>query len=315
MIVIVSNKRDITSDYIVSELRRRGLEYFRLNSEDITSYRITFSARERDDWVIEDGKTVVKGRDVTAAYFRRPGDPDVSHFDDDEGISRYISKEWQGVLKNLYFRLQGKWLNSPFSIMLAEDKSRQLLEAVQLGFDIPKGVITNNKASAKFVFDGSNNVIGKTISHSLVEGVNEKVLFTSRMGSFDSIGESSLEMAPVIVQEELDKDVDLRITVVGEKVFPVAIFSQKSQGTETDWRRGTGFDLEQKSFELPLGISKKCVAIVRSLDLLFGAVDMVLDKCGRYWFLEVNPNGQWAWMENRLGLPISKAIVDELESR
>jgi hypothetical protein len=47
-------------------------------------------------------------------------------------------------------------------------------------------------------------------------------------------------------------------------------------------------------------------------NLRFSAIDLVLDPSGDYWFLELNPNGQWAWIEARTGLPISEAITNEL---
>ena len=62
-----------------------------------------------------------------------------------------------------------------------------------------------------------------------------------------------------------------------------------------------------------LSFAAPAVALVDELNLRFGAIDLIRDVNGEYWFLECNPNGQWAWIENRTGLPISAAIVDELE--
>lgn len=48
------------------------------------------------------------------------------------------------------------------------------------------------------------------------------------------------------------------------------------------------------------------------LNLQFAAIDFVLDVENRYWFLEINPNGQWVWIEHLVELPISKEIVNQL---
>ncbi|MNZ28723.1 hypothetical protein D3C78_459550 [compost metagenome] len=53
---------------------------------------------------------------------------------------------------------------------------------------------------------------------------------------------------------------------------------------------------------------------MRRLNLRYGAIDFVCDPQGNLWFLEINPNGQWAWIENLTGYPIAEAIVDELEA-
>ncbi|HFS6859502.1 TPA: hypothetical protein ACH1JJ_003587, partial [Klebsiella pneumoniae] len=59
-------------------------------------------------------------------------------------------------------------------------------------------------------------------------------------------------------------------------------------------------------------LSSKCIDLVESLNLRFGAIDFICDEDDVFWFLEINPNGQWAWIENQTGLPIASSIVDEL---
>ena len=52
------------------------------------------------------------------------------------------------------------------------------------------------------------------------------------------------------------------------------------------------------------------MALVKALGLCFGAIDLVLTPDGRYVFLEINPSGQWEWIESLTGLPISEALCD-----
>jgi glutathione synthase/RimK-type ligase-like ATP-grasp enzyme len=117
----------------------------------------------------------------------------------------------------------------------------------------------------------------------------------------------------MILQREITKRADVRVTVVGDRVFAAAISSQGSPETEVDWRRGGSGDLPYQAITLPDSLSALCVQLVNSLDLRFGAIDLVWDEDGVFWFLEVNPNGQWAWIETRTGHPITAAIVDALE--
>ena len=98
------------------------------------------------------------------------------------------------------------------------------------------------------------------------------------------------------------------MTVVGEKLFPVKIESQEYEESRIDWRRGTNI-ISHKYIELPKIISRQCINLVKHLNLIFGAIDLVIDKEGNFYFLEINPNGQWAWIEKRLNLPISQEIA------
>jgi glutathione synthase/RimK-type ligase-like ATP-grasp enzyme len=63
---------------------------------------------------------------------------------------------------------------------------------------------------------------------------------------------------------------------------------------------------------LPPEIQDKCVRLVEQLELSYGAIDMVLTPEGRYVFLEINPNGQYLWIEEQTGMPISAALCDLL---
>jgi glutathione synthase/RimK-type ligase-like ATP-grasp enzyme len=110
----------------------------------------------------------------------------------------------------------------------------------------------------------------------------------------------------------INKQFDLRVTVVGRNAFAAEIHSQDSEETAVDWRKGTRPDLVHKEHQPADDVAAKCIEITRSFGLRFSAIDLVLDHEGRYWFLELNPNGQWAWIERRVGLPISSAIAEEL---
>ena len=118
--------------------------------------------------------------------------------------------------------------------------------------------------------------------------------------------------APVIYQREIAKACDLRVTVIGERLFATAIHSQADNETEVDWRRGSRVDLVHELVELPEELAARCLELTRALDLRYGAIDLIRDSDGANRFLEINPNGQWAWIERRTGAPLSAAIVDAL---
>lgn len=313
MFLLVTNCRDITMDYVVAELQRRGLPYFRLNTELLPQSRSSMGVVSVDDWAVElNGKTV-SGQKVTAAYFRRPGAPQAPELVKDHGERAYIEAEWGSFLKSLYFRLEGRWFSDPTQIFLAEDKPRQLITAHQLGFNVPNTVITNRLQSVEAI-TAEGRAVGKPLRQAVLPGALEKVMFTSRLHPLASADEPALGLAPLIVQAEVLKKYDVRVTVVGFQVFATAIWSQEKEETEVDWRRGSHPDLRHEAISLPDEALTQCRELVQRLNLRYGAIDLVCDRDGKLWFLEVNPNGQWAWIENQTGYPIASAIVDELES-
>lgn len=313
MILLVTNRRDVTSDHVVLELQRRGLPYARLNTEDLPSARSSWQLTgPAPTWTIAFNGRTLDLSAVTAAYLRRPLPPDLAELID-LGERRYAVSEWVALLDALYNYLGDRWLNGPAAMAQAEDKFRQLAIASRLGFNVPKTVVSNDPEAIGAFVDG--DTIVKPLRSGKVTGVDgEAVIFTSRLTSGLSAEDwAGISLAPFIVQREIAKDRDLRVTVVGQQVFSVAIHSQDSADSQTDWRRGDVLALTHEAHPLPTEIEARVLALLAALNLRFGAIDLVLDRDGAYWFLEINPNGQWAWVEAMTGLPIAAAIVDELQ--
>jgi hypothetical protein len=314
VILIISNARDLTTDFVVLEIQRRGLPYVRLNTEALPQARVRMGIESATDWTIETAAHRIDGASVTAGYFRRPGTPNPDPAILDSAERSYSASEWAALLKGLYLRLGPKWLNAPSAIALAEDKPHQLILARSLGFSVPEVVITNDPPGFED-FVARHQAVAKPLKHALLDGETEKVIFTSRLEKAAARDPRAIAAAPMILQREIMKRVDIRVTVVGERVFASAIHSQGAPDSEVDWRRGDGPRLPHEAVELPAAISLRCAELVNSLGLGFGAIDLIHDSDGVYWFLEINPNGQWAWLETRTGQPIAAAIVDALERK
>lgn len=314
MILIVSNARDLTTDFVVLEIQRRGLPYVRLNTEALPQARVRMGVESATDWTIETADHRIDGAGVTAGYFRRPGAPSPDPAILNPAERSYSASEWAALLKGLYLRLGSKWLNAPSAIALAEDKPHQLILARSLGFNIPEAVITNDPPAFEG-FVAKHGAVAKPLRHALLDGETEKVIFTSRLEKAAARDPRAIAAAPMILQREIAKRVDIRVTVVGERVFAAAIHSQGAADSEVDWRQGDGPRLPHEAIELPAEVSLRCAELVKALGLGFGAIDLIHGTDGAYWFLEINPNGQWAWIETRTGQPIASAIVDALERK
>lgn len=310
MILLATNKRDVTTDFIVREMERRGVPLFRLNAEDIGTYRIEMQDGDPARLRLERHGRAINISDVKAAYYRRPQPP---RFDGHrQSTADYLQAEWSAVLRTLWNALDGRWLNCPFSILRAEDKPRQLSLARKSGFHIPATNVTNDQNSA-IAFTARHACVAKPLRHALIdEGEAGRVIFTSRVGRLTQDDSAGIELAPVIFQQEIPKARDVRVIVVDEHVFATGIHSQEWDETTIDWRKGVRTDLEHRTVTLPPSVQAACISITRALGLRYSAIDLVEDPDGAHWFLEANPNGQWAWIEQRTGAPISSAIVEAL---
>jgi glutathione synthase/RimK-type ligase-like ATP-grasp enzyme len=246
---------------------------------------------------------------VTGAYYRRPGSFEAEGPD---AVAAYVVAEWSAVLRSLWNALEGRWLNSPFAILRAEDKPRQLAAARLVGLKIPSTTVTNSFDAARSFLAGGP-MVAKPLRHALIDdGQLGSVVFTSRVHQLEAGDADAVRRAPMILQREIPKRADIRVVVVDDAVFATRILSQVHDETQVDWRRGVRMDLEHEAMELPKEVSSACIAVTRDLGLRFAAIDLVEDREGEFWFLEVNPNGQWAWIEQRTGAPIKVAIVDAL---
>jgi glutathione synthase/RimK-type ligase-like ATP-grasp enzyme len=205
-------------------------------------------------------------------------------------------------------------VNHPDANERASSKLEQLRRAKSLGFDVPETVVTNDAAALRnFATAIGVPLICKPIRSGYVEfGGREQLFFTSLVAD-DAIDDFALhDPTPYLFQRMVEKQCEFRVTVIGERVFAVRLDSQSAPDSRVDWRRGDQTKLAHTPDSLPQEVENRCRAIVGNYGLAFGAIDLALDKEGRYVFFEINPNGQWAWLEQMTGIRLRAALADLL---
>lgn len=201
------------------------------------------------------------------------------------------------------------------SVRRTDHKELQLRRALALGLDVPRTLFTNDPAEVRRFYDEVGGRLITKMQHSFAifrEGV-ENVVFTNEVTREDLEELDGLRFSPMTFQEKVDKALELRVTVVGERVFTAAIDSQRRAFTALDWRRdGVGLLREWTHYELPKDVEEKLLALVSELGLNYAASDFIVTPEGRHVFLEVNAVGEFFWLEESPGLPIVEAIADVL---
>jgi glutathione synthase/RimK-type ligase-like ATP-grasp enzyme len=207
------------------------------------------------------------------------------------------------------------WVSNAFATSRAEDKILQLSVAKKIGFHIPETIVTTSPEAAKRFVSDQKSAIAKPINVGGFQFEGKYFgFYTSKVTKDTEF--SGLSFSPTIFQEAIDVDVDIRVTVVGESVFAATIRSKQIDDPSShvrDWRIANDApDLAIEEYGLPKKVSQLCVLHSKELGLMYGAIDLILDKKGRYWFLENNPGGQWAFIEEKTKQPIGKTLAEML---
>lgn len=317
-ILIVSTKFDPHVDIIVESLSERHIPFARFNTEDYplkSSLSVFLSSEGYQEKLKIPNNPEIEGHKIGSVWYRRPAPFEFPpKFSPQARV--FAERETTAAIRGLYSLLDCIWVNHPDKNRIAEIKLNQLQRAIQLGFEIPRTLVTNDSADArKFIRSVQGNVVVKTLSGGAVlDEENPTAIFTNILKPDAVKHLKEVRFTPTLFQEYVPKSVEIRATVVGNQVFAAEIHSQSLESTRYDWRR-KALELVHKQHQLPKDIEQKCLSLVKSFGLHFGAMDLILTPRDRYIFLELNPNGQWAWIENLTGLPITDALIDVLTGR
>ena len=305
-ILLVTNSYDVAADYVTAVLDKLGTAYFRLDTDRFPQY-VQASFDPARGSTLRSGTSSILEREITAVWYRRHSTPDLPN-GIERGEADFCRRESRALLIGMLQALPTRrWMSHPIALAAAEAKPYQLSVARRLGFRLPPTLVTNDPARVER-FAARRSLVVKAVSSGYIASEDgNRAVFTSRLRKKDLKDLSALSLAPVIFQELVNKRADIRVTVVGGKVFAAEIFSQQRKSSRTDWRATDDPNLGHARHELPARLSDKCVALVRALGLTFGAINLAITHDGMYTFFEINPNGEWAWIEDHLGYPISRA--------
>lgn len=310
MILILTNKWDISVDFVIKQLQTVGVKYLRLNTEDLPKYSSTINFPNFEFRINKKEEEIDLSKTVKVVWNRRPGLPfeNVSYAKK-TGISRFIDNQWFTWIESLQLIPNVTWINNPIANTIMECKPRQLFLADKMGFSIPKTIISNDILKINSFLDRNQKNIVKALYSPLIKEKDvDKFIYTNCISQIDGIEKETIQLSPSIFQQSINPKIDYRVTVVGNEIFPVRI-SIANYGSDfpVDWRtieNGITYQL----CHLPEDIEQLCKRYVKENGLLFGSIDLV-EQDGVYFFLEINPNGEWGWLQYPNKIPIAESIT------
>jgi len=317
-VLIVTRSDDNASPALVqAALEARGARAFRLDTDRFpTEVRLALHQPAGRSTVATAAGELVLG-ELTAVWYRRaaigaglPGDMDPQHRD-------AAIKESRATLFGMLESLDCFVMDRVSTVRAAEHKPRQLALASALGLDVPATLTTNDPAAVRGFWERcGGRVVVKMLSSFAIrdEAGRESVVFTSPLSAADLADLDQLALSPMTFQEHLDKRVELRVTVIGGRVFAAAVASQAVPAARTDWRKA-GLELLHAwtPYALADDVATRLLQLAARLGLSYGAADFVVTPDGRHVFLEINPAGEWFWLDDVFGpRALSTAIAETL---
>ncbi|HEU4596415.1 MAG TPA: MvdC family ATP-grasp ribosomal peptide maturase [Pyrinomonadaceae bacterium] len=305
-----------TVERVAEALARRGARPFRLNTDLFPEeLRISSGLGNRGtDYTVEAGGERLRAVEVRAVWARKLWMP---RLDErlDEQLRAMCAREsvaaLEGFLDGLHDAL---WVNQPAREREAENKLLQLRLASEVGLRIPRTLVTNDPARAqKFYKELGGSMVAKLL-RPLSVSMNDAPFFvyTNEVTARDLEDAETLRHCPMVFQERVPKERELRVAYVGGELFTGAIDAAASARGATDWRRAEVGEVSWEHSEVPREVADALDALMTRLGLAYGAVDLIQTPSGEHVFLEVNPGGEWGMLERDLGLLISEAIADVL---
>ncbi len=304
MILVISFPQDPHAAAVMAAIAERGVECHLLDLAEfprnarldcrygVDGTSITY--RRRDGQVID----LTRAR---AAWWRRPQPFTFEHGVD---ATAFAHAECEDAVSGLWQALDARWINPPIFDQAAHHKTYQLKLATALGLDPPDTLVTNSPQSAAAFVARHEKVVYKPFA-----GSAQYWRETRMFGEEEQRNLALLRHAPVILQDFIPGQ-DYRVTVIAEHVF-AALVDASAGNYALDFRMNR--DVKITEAALPPALLEAIHVLMGQLHLVYGALDFRLDsRDGRFRFLEINPAGQWLFVESQTGQPIARTLADQL---
>lgn len=308
VVLIMASKQDIHAASVAFAIRRKYPEHkvFIVDGRDFPS-AMSLSIRD-GGWTLGTSEATIHSSEVSSIWMRRPMAPVVDPLVVDEAARSFAFKECVHTFDFLSMSREYKIVNRVENQFLANRKPYQLSIARQCGFSIPEYNVTNDPAYIAELLDHQpeGSFIFKTLSAPVhTFGETRSLLNSHRMYA------ESLRIAPAIFQKKIDRKKEIRVTVIGSRIFShEIIINNEVVKSLPDWR----LDVTAESKETILAdtLLKKIRLFMRTMGLYYGAIDLIESNDGESYFLEVNPQGQFLFNEIDTEAPMSDAFADLL---
>lgn len=253
-------------------------------------------------WKSTDKYDSIVDNDYDVVWWRRARKPhlpkDITHPSDYKFVVRENSLFYDSLTDNL--APKARWVNPKEAAVRARSKLLQLKWAVECGMTIPTTLCSNDPQDIRYFLlkhEGSGVVYKPLSSSYWFEDQKIRITYTSKMSFLELPCNKLLQLVPGLFQKEIKKKYELRINYFGDYIVAVKINSQEHVDGKIDWRAIPGKEIEIEPYILPRRYEDQIRVFMKKMGLVFGALDFIVSEDHEYYFLEVNEQGQFLWIE------------------
>jgi ATP-grasp ribosomal peptide maturase len=309
VVLVLAAGSDTTADRVCTALADRDVPLFRFDTAEFPGGLRLDAELEGGSWrgrLVRDGETLDLAA-VRSVYVRRPRPFEVpAHL---TGAERWhAATESRYGLGGCLTSLPVPYLNHPSRAADAAYKPRQLRDLRSCGLVTPPTLVTNSASAVRQFAARHGALVCKSIAASMLHmGETAHVVYTRRLGEDDLDDLRGIDYAAHLFQPFVESAYAIRLTVVGNRFFAVRI-DAGSDRARIDWR--TDYDtLTYQLIDLPADVEDAVTAYLRHAGLSYGAFDFLVTSDGHLVTLEVNPEGNYAWLEQETTVRITEAIA------
>jgi ATP-grasp ribosomal peptide maturase len=310
-ILILAEERDSSADRMVLALQDRGAEVHRLNTAWFPT-QLSISAQLRGGrWTghLCTEHHVIDLEEIQAVWYRSPKAyrfPPGLNTVENEHAKVEAKYGFGGVLMSL----PALWVNHPARLADSAYKPYQLAVAARHGLQVPATLITNCSESVE-EFASEGKIVNKMLGAiSIVEGGVRKFAHTRVIEDADLADLRGVDVTMHQFQRWVSKAHEARVFVVGEQITAAAIYSH-TEAAHIDWRTGYGSNTYEL-VEPPVEVVESVRHLMAEMGIIYGALDFVIGPDGSWTFLEINAGGQYGWIEDETGAPLTEQLADLL---
>ncbi|MDN3691979.1 ATP-grasp ribosomal peptide maturase [Chryseobacterium tructae] len=313
MILCITHSQDFyTIDHFFQYLSSKNIPYFRLNSDRLNHLQ-KISVNENSFEITDEHGNTLHSDMIKGVWHRKAWRISIPE-ELDQDYEKIFLNEYTNLRYNLLTQLEHlPWIN-PYENEKKIDGNKmfQLKIAQRNNLLIPPTIFSNDEEKVKAFFD--QYCSGKAIAK--LHSVTRKTMSGEGIVSTMVIEEDTLEnlsdiiYCPMIFQPYIDKEYELRIMYIDGEFYTGKINNSEN----ADWRVSHE-NYFWIAYELPDDIKSNLTSMMKEMGLYTGAIDMIRGKDRKYYFLEVNPQGEWGMLQKELGFPIAERIAEKLIKR
>ncbi|GAA6617373.1 MvdD family ATP-grasp ribosomal peptide maturase [Scytonema sp. NUACC26] len=319
VLIITFSQDNESIPLVIKAIEARGEKAFRFDTDRFPiEVQLDIYHGDSERAIITDGEQKLDLNDVCSVWYRRMRYGEKIPETMDKQFREASIKESRATVRGLIASIKGFHFDKISSVDLTNNKQLQLQVAREVGLLTPRTLTSNNPEAVKqFASEcKEQGIVTKMLSSFAIFGERgeEFVVFTNPVTDDDLENLEGLRFCPMTFQENLSKALELRTTIVGHRVFTAAVDSQRLERATYDWRKeGRALSESWQPYDLPEDIEKKLLKLMGYFGLNYGAIDIIVTPDGRHIFLEINPVGEFFWLEIfSPHFPISHAIAEIL---